>query len=420
MADIKEEGVDMPQKLKEVRKKQGRRGNNEGSIYQRRSDGRWCGSVTTGYKADGKPIRKTIYGSSRQEVAKKIAAMTTKVFSAGYTTVSARPERNFKILCEEWFDLKVAPGLESITVANRRSLLRLHIIKEFGTYDVQKIDSIMLQKFFNKKILDLATDTVRKLKGLLVNFFEYAMKENYVATDPMKDVVVKFPKSEKTNTVKPLTEDLRLKVFHAVSNHPVLHPILVTFALTGLRPQELIVLTWDNVNLDKRVLSVKCALNRTFEFDAEGNQASKGVKIGKTKTKYSLRTILLPETVVTVLKKWKVYCESHNIVSKYVFPSTDKKARGKMRTYSGLRSLFDRFLCKIGLEKRGISLYTLRHTFATILLETRENPKIVSSLMGHAKASTTLDIYSHIVSPDVYEATAATLDSVYSKLSSKV
>ena len=55
----------------------------------------------------------------------------------------------------------------------------------------------------------------------------------------------------------------------------------------------------------------------------------------------------------------------------------------------------------------------LSHTFATILLEERENPKIVSELMGHAKVLTTLSIYSHVISKSVYEDTAQTLDRAY-------
>ena len=48
-----------------------------------------------------------------------------------------------------------------------------------------------------------------------------------------------------------------------------------------------------------------------------------------------------------------------------------------------------------------------------MLLEERENPKIVSELMGHAKVLTTLSIYSHVISKTVYEDTALTLDRVY-------
>jgi hypothetical protein len=45
----------MPRQLKTIEKKTNRRGNNEGSIYQRK-DGRWCAQVTIGYRENGKAI----------------------------------------------------------------------------------------------------------------------------------------------------------------------------------------------------------------------------------------------------------------------------------------------------------------------------------------------------------------------------
>ena len=364
-------------------------------------------------RPDGKPIRKTVYGSSRQEVAKQIARMTVKVYTDGYTTVSARHEQNFGVLYEEWFDLVVAPGLASVTLENRRNLLRNHIIKNFGTLDIKKIDSTMLQKFFKAKSKALAADTVRKIKHQLINFYKYATKKHYVAANPMSDVTVSYSQRNTEDTGKALRPEIRQQVFNMVAENPVLKPILVTFRLTGLRPQELIVLTWDSIDLDKRVLSVKNALNRTVEFDEAGNVLAHAAKIGKTKTPKSVRTITLPEAVVTALNEWQTYCKDNNIVSKFVFPNTNN---GEMRTYSGLRSQLRRFIISHGLQSEGISLYTFRHTFATMLLEARENPKIVSALMGHAKTSTTLDIYSHVVSSEVYKETAATLDGEYSKI----
>ena len=59
------------------------------------------------------------------------------------------------------------------------------------------------------------------------------------------------------------------------------------------------------------------------------------------------------------------------------------------------------------------------HTFATMLLETRENPEIVARLMGHAKVTTTLLVYSHVVSQDVFEETAKTLDGTFAKITEK-
>lgn len=87
-----------------------------------------------------------------------------------------------------------------------------------------------------------------------------------------------------------------------------------------------------------------------------------------------------------------------------------------MCTYSSLRSLLKRFLKKNGFDKEGISLDTPRHTFATMLLEERENPKIAANLMGHSKVLMTLTTYSHVISNDVYEDTAKALDGIYSKI----
>ena len=51
-----------------------RRGNGEGGIYQRESDGKWCASVDLGF-VNGKRRRKVIYGKTRKEVADKLKAL---------------------------------------------------------------------------------------------------------------------------------------------------------------------------------------------------------------------------------------------------------------------------------------------------------------------------------------------------------
>ena len=67
----------MPRK---TTKKPTRRGNNEGSIYQRK-DGKWCGQVLIGYNDRGKPTRKTFYGKTRADVAKKVNEASYQVFT---------------------------------------------------------------------------------------------------------------------------------------------------------------------------------------------------------------------------------------------------------------------------------------------------------------------------------------------------
>jgi ATP-dependent helicase/nuclease subunit A len=319
--------------------------------------------------------------------------MAGEVYDNGYVTVSAGKEQNFQVLVSDWFNTFVAGTTASTTEASRRNLLKNHIIKAFGELDIQNVDTARLQRFFNDKVkTGLAADTTGKIKNLLNNFFIYAVKKHFVKTNPMSEVVIKKRVSvgDAEDKNKALRQEIRQQVFAFIDENPILKPIVITFAFTGLRPQELIALKWETVNLDEKTLSVKKAVNRTATFDDEGNVVSRGVTVGKTKTPKSVRTIVMPDIVADVLKAWLSYCKENGISSPFVFPSTKT---GEMRSYSGLRSMLERFIKRHKLQDEGITLYTFRHTFATMLLEARENPKIVASLMGHKKVSTTLDIY---------------------------
>jgi len=349
----------MPQ-IKKTQSKAGRRGNNEGTIYQRK-DGSWCGQVTTGYKTDGKPIRKTLYGKTRNEVAAKISNLTASVFNSGYTTVSAREDLNFERLCKEWFGLFVAPGLAGVTEEHRRMMMKNHIFAEFGKMDIKNVDLPRLQRFFNSKVkAGLSADFISKIKNLLNNFFQYAVRQHYVSDNPMSGVVVSKRTTTSPKSNKALRPEIREDVLGWVMENPILTPIVFTFTLTGLRPQELIALKWETVNLDSKTLSVESAANRTREFDSDGNVISRGLAVGKTKTPKSVRTILIPDVAVETLREWKHYCEQHNIQSEFVFPCTKT---GNMRSYTGLRSMLERFKKRHGLQDENLTLYTFRHPY---------------------------------------------------------
>jgi len=173
---------------------------------------------------------------------------------------------------------------------------------------------------------------------------------------------------------------------------------------------------WEHVSLENKSISVKQAVNKVREFVEEGNVISKGITVGKTKTPKSVRTIIMPDAVIDALVEWNEYCNTNEIQSKFVFPNTKD---GGMRTYSGLQSSLERFKKKHDLQEENISLCAFRHTYATILLEQRENPKIVANLMGHTRVSTTLDLYSHVVDDEVYKQTARTLDGAFTNLTNK-
>lgn len=75
-----------------------RRGHGEGSIYQRKKDGRWVGQVIVGYKSNGKPKRVTFYGKSKKEVQKKID-------EAKYQINNGTFAESTKLKTGEWLDI---------------------------------------------------------------------------------------------------------------------------------------------------------------------------------------------------------------------------------------------------------------------------------------------------------------------------
>lgn len=72
---------------------------------------------------------------------------------------------------------------------------------------------------------------------------------------------------------------------------------------------------------------------------------------------------------------------------------------------------FEDLLAKSGLPR--IRFHDLRYTYATLLLQAGEHPKVVQELLGHAQISTTLDIYSHVL-PELKQAAAAKLNKLLS------
>jgi integrase len=97
------------------------------------------------------------------------------------------------------------------------------------------------------------------------------------------------------------------------------------------------------------------------------------------------------------LAEWKKQCPESEL--NLVFPN----GRGNPINCS---NLYNRVYLP-AIEKAGITRLTfhaLRHTFARILIDQGENIKYVQSQLGHAKASTTLDIYGHLMKPENPEA----------------
>lgn len=139
-----------------------RRANNEGSIFQRKDTGKWAGSVTMGYDENGKIIRKTVYGNSQTEVAKKISEISGRIKSNSYDMIE---NKNFGEFMNEWLlvfkKVQVTPRTFEGIIRN----FRLHIEPQIGSMKIYDVDTYVIQKVINKMFdNDYAVDTVKFTK----------------------------------------------------------------------------------------------------------------------------------------------------------------------------------------------------------------------------------------------------------------
>lgn len=124
-----------------------RRGNGEGSIYQRKVDGLWVGEIIIGYNSsNGKPKRKCFYSKSRKEVAEKV----NKALSELQKGIFIEPN---KITVGQWLDKWMdvyQTKISSNFYARRKSLIELHIKLALKDIHLMKLKPSDVQELYNR------------------------------------------------------------------------------------------------------------------------------------------------------------------------------------------------------------------------------------------------------------------------------
>ncbi len=398
-------------------KKKTRRGNGEGSIYQK-PDGTWVAQALLGYRSDGKPVRKSFTGKTRREVASKLSAATTQVFQG---SILAQPDKSFfEEFARYWLSVKRIE-VTSRTLSWNNTMLSTYILPLIGGIPLCEVSVVHIQSIINNMAAKgLSHRTIKGVRDVLGQMMKFACRQRLISSNPVECVVIPKPqrKAGEDTTSKAIPIALRTEVLQAAQTEPLMKPIIITLMLTGLRPSEALALSWENVDMPRRILTVNQALTVAYDYDRFGNTSNKHTELGPPKTNAGYRKIAVPQAVINVIAEWKLYmltlpkAEQMLDPKNAVFAST---TTGDYRTYQGFRASYRHFLRRHNLDAEHLNLPRYRHTYATMLLEMGINPRVVQKLMGHSNISTTLGTYSHVVG-EVYENVASGLETTFDKL----
>lgn len=378
-----------------TKEKKNKRSNGDGSIRQRK-DGTWEGRYTCGTNpANGKPIRKSVYGKSRPEIAEKLRAVTSAIDSGTYFESSEK--LTVKEWFQEWFENYMSDK-KPLTVKQYKSMAETHIFPEIGALKLSKLTSAHLTKLYNKLSREGKTittkdrktgkvtvtkepsspKTIKNVHGIISKALDDAMDQGLVRENVAARA--KVPRVE-PKEIEPLTEEQQKAFFEAIKGHDYrwLYTVIV---FTGLREAECLGLTWDCIDFQKGTLKVYRQLQKRTK--AEGGYQFAALKNDKT------RVIKLSPYVLKIFADLKQKQTESECESIYVFCDP----LGQHLSVDTVYSRFKTIAKKIGAPNARV--HDLRHTYAVNSLQEGDDYKTVQSNLGHATAAFTLNVYGHV------------------------
>ena len=315
---------------------------------------------------------------------------------------------------DEWFEFwieNIVGDLAPNTLRNYRERYFRNIQPVIGKMLIANVKPMHCKKVFIQMDADYAGSTIRQAYITMGTMFKAAKMNDLIAKHPMDGVRFSKPVRAVDDIHYLTREEQRLFLETARRSHNYNQYALILE--TGLRTGEMIGLTWDAIDFERRTLTV----NKTLEF----RHAQKVWRAGPPKTQQSYRTIPLTDKAYDILKEvWDSRSgrKESPLLSQtleYMDRRTGVTSRLVMRDLVFINwrtgepaknSSYDTHLYKL-CDEAGINrfcMHALRHTYATRAIESGMQPKVLQKLLGHASSKTTMDRYVHVTDETLDQA----------------
>lgn len=326
-----------------------------------------------------------------------------------------------KDFCEIWFKEYAEPQLKPRTVQYYRNMSKRvyaalghiqigklqpkHILEfsrqlsEPGVRGIQGVKNKEGKVTRKQSDAPLSPKTIKNYLTFLSTVLSTAVDWRVISDNPCK--YVKPPKQERKRLEFMDDEQIAKFISYLDQEDAERKAIFYLLIFTGMRRGELLGLEWSDIDYDNKTIRIQ----RTIQYTPE-----LGVYEDTTKTEGSDRVIKTSDAVLAVLKKhqaeqrlqqfkcgdlWKNYTNK-------IFTTWDGKFMHPNTPYKMLQGILKKN------NMPAVSLHSLRHSNASILISSGANIKAVSSRLGHSNVSTTLNIYTE----QIKSADAAAADAL--------
>ncbi len=351
-----------------------------GSVYQRKSDGRYAASFIVEETGKRKYLYADIDDNTEQNAYKKLQEA---LFQQKQGKLATGPRQTVKQFLERWFEDVHKFEVRETTYPSQVSILNIRILPAIGHIQLQKLTAQHVQNLYaGLAKRGLKPGSIHNTHVILHKALEQAVSWNLVSRNVCD--AASLPKDEKHHP-QMLTKGQMIALLKGSKGHSLEAFIWLGLVL-GLRNGELHGLHWSNIDWEERTLKVERTLTRLKGRFIEGDP----------KTKKSKRTIVLPLFLAASLKRHRERQEAQHAKAGDAWQALDLVFCGPLGGYrhqTKTRENFNRLLKKIGLPH--MRVHDLRHNASTFLQMILRMPaKMVQDILGHDDLEQTFD-YTH-------------------------
>jgi Site-specific recombinase XerD len=399
------------------------RANGEGSIFPYRNGYAAYVWVT---RPDGKRTRKYVYGKTREIVHDKWIRLHQQA-KAGPVATSVPTVRSF---LDYWLSEIIKPNRAPLTYATYETFVRRYIVPGLGNKRLDRLTSRDVQTWINQVARTCqccaqgkdaarprdkrrccavgrccqstpSTRTVSDIRAALRAALSHAQAQDLITKNPATAVTLATVRRRRGKSWS--SDEARKFLESARRDGDPLYAAYVLVLVLGLRKGEALGLTWDNIDLDERELTVGRQLQRV-----------RGQLLHRdTKTQASDAVLPLPDICITALRLRKAQQAEARSVAGKTWQETDLVFTTRYGTPIEPRN-FQRswqLRCdKAGL--RPITVHDARRTCASLLADLDVHPRVAMQVLRHARFSVTMEIYTQVSSKATREALKRLGDSL--------
>lgn len=352
-----------------------RRAHGEGSIFPT-GTGRWRADVSLGYDAEGKRVRRTLYGRTQKEVRGKLDALKQQQ-AAGMLSDTKVTVKDF---LERWLEEKERQVKPRTAELYEEQVTR-YLIPALGATKLAKLTPMQVQTVVGNLGDAVGVPTANKVRKLLYGALKQAVRWQLVVRNVCEAV---DPLKEQPREMSLWTPGEAVQFLEATRPHRLYAAFYLLMA-TGLRRGEVLGLTWADLTGDR--------LHVRRSYTIIGGKPAWSTP----KTEKGVRFVVLPQDALAVLEGHRRLQEAERALLGSAW-----FAGGFIFTHEDGRPVPPGTFHKLWLrlqeeaEVPTVRLHDLRHLHVSLLVKQGFDPRAIADRVGHTDPAFTMRRYAHM------------------------